>query len=81
MKKNDIASLVLIVAITGVVAYFVANAVIGVPQNNPVQVEKVTPIAPNFPAPDDRVFHSNAIDPTVEVGGGEQSASDPFTDE
>lgn len=80
MKKNDIAGLVLIVAITAVVAYFVANAVIGEPQNNPVQVEKVTPIASDFPAPDNRVFNSDAIDPTVEVSGGSQSPNTPFAD-
>jgi hypothetical protein len=79
MKKNDIAALVLIVAITGVIAYVVANAVIGKPQNNPVQVEQVTPIAPNFPSPDPRVFNDQAIDPTVEITGSGQSADKPFT--
>jgi hypothetical protein len=80
MKKNDIGGLLLIVIITGVVAYFVANAVIGEPKNNPVQVEKVTPIAPDFPAPDERVFNSDAIDPTVEVSGGTQNQNAPFAD-
>lgn len=79
MKKNDLAALVLIVAITGVIAYFVANAVIGQPKNNPVQVETVTPIAPNFPALDPRVFNDKAIDPTVEITGSGQSADKPFT--
>jgi hypothetical protein len=79
MKKNDIAALVLIIAITGVIAYFVANAVIGKPENNPVQVEQVTPIAPNFPTPDTRIFNDQAIDPTVEITGSGQSADKPFT--
>ncbi len=49
MKRNDIAAIVLIVAVAGVISYFVANAVIGQPKNNPVQVEQITSIGPNFP--------------------------------
>lgn len=78
MKKNDIAAVVLIVAIAGVISYFIANAVIGRPANNPVEVEQVTPIGPNFPTPDERVFNSNALDPTVEVEPGGQAADQPF---
>lgn len=78
MKKNDIAIVIVIVAVAGVVSYFLANAVIGRPNNNPVEVEQVTPIAPNFPAPDSRVFNSNGIDPTVEIDGDGQSAGQPF---
>ena len=80
MKKNDIASLVLIAAISGVIAYFAANAVVGQPKNNPVQVEKVTPIQPNFPTPDSRVFNDKAIDPTVEIGGNNPQTNAPFAD-
>lgn len=80
MKQNDILGLVLIVIIAGVIAYFVANAVIGVPQNNPVQVEKVAPIASGFPAPDSRVFNDRSVDPTVEVSGGTQNPNNPFAD-
>lgn len=79
MKKNDIAAVVLIVAIAGIVSYFIANTVIGRPANNPIEVEQVTPIAPNFPTPDDRVFNSNSLDPTVEVEPSGQPGSQPFT--
>ena len=78
MKKNDLAAVLVIVAIAGVVSYFLANAVIGKPKTNPVQVEQVTKIAPSFPTPDPRIFNDNAIDPTVEVNKDGQSVSDPF---
>lgn len=78
MKKNDLAALLVIVAISGVISYFIANAVIGKPKNNPVMVEQVTPIAESFPTPDARVFNDKAIDPTVEVSGDGQSADQPF---
>lgn len=78
MKKNDIASLVLIAAIAGVVSYFIANALIGSPKNNPVKVERVTPIQASFPAPDSRIFNDKAIDPTVEINGEGQQSNAPF---
>jgi len=74
MKQNDIAAIVLIVAIAGVISYFVANTLIGDPSNNPVQVEQVTPVGATFPAPDNRIFNDKSIDATVEIqGGGENS--------
>lgn len=79
MKQNDIAAIVLIVAVTGVISYFVANAVIGQPKNNPVQVEQITTIEPNFPTPDTRVFNDQAIDPTVTINGNGQATDQPFT--
>lgn len=81
MKKNDIAAIVLIVALSGVLSYFVADAIIGTPENDPVQIERVTPIGSTFPAPDTRTFSSNAIDPTVEIEDGGQSAEQPFSNE
>ncbi len=79
MKQNDVAAIVLIVAVTGVIAFFVANAVIGQPKNNPVQVEQVTTISPNFSIPDSRVFNDQAIDPTVTINGNGQATDQPFT--
>ncbi len=78
MKKNDIAAIVIIVAIAGVFSYFIANAIIGKPNNNPVQVEQITPIGGSFPTPDPRVFNEKAIDPTVEINGDGQSTNQPF---
>ena len=80
MKKNDIASLVLIAAIAGVVAYFTANALVGQPKNNPVQVEKVISIQDNFPTPDPRVFNDKSLDPTVEINNDGQQSIAPFAD-
>ena len=78
MKKNDLAAIILMAAFAGVGSYFIANAVIGQPDNNPVQVEKVTPIGATFPTPDPRVFNDKAIDPTVNIEGSGQSTDKPF---
>ena len=80
MKKNDLALLIFIIAITLLVAYFVGKAVIGEPKSKPVQVDKVVSIQSDYPAPDSRVFNGKAIDPTVNIAIGGQSANnDPFT--
>ena len=78
MKQNDIAAIVLIVALAGVISYFVANAVIGSPQNDPVQVEQVTPVGARFPTPDPRIFNDDAIDATVEIQGGGENSNQLF---
>lgn len=78
MKKNDLAAIIFLVAISGVISYFVAGSVIGQPKNNPVQVEKVTKIGPTFPAPDNRVFNDKAVDPTVTIQGSGQATDKPF---
>lgn len=78
MKKNDIAAVVLIVMLATVISFIVASTVVGTPQNDPVQVEEVTPIQEGFPAPDSRVFSKDAIDPTVDIKGGSGNSSQPF---
>lgn len=80
MKKNDVALLVFIIAITLMVSYFVGRAVIGEPKSQPVQVDRVVAIQPDYPTPDPRVFNDKAIDPTVNISiGGKNANNDPFT--
>ena len=78
MKKNDIATIIAIIVMAGIVSYFIANAVIGSPQNDPIEIEKVTPIGQSFPKPDTRVFNDKAVDPTVEINGEGQVSNQPF---
>jgi hypothetical protein len=75
MKKSDIAMVILIASISVMVAYFVANAVIGNVSSQSVQVKTADPITANVAQPDPAIFNSNAINPTVQViiGGSSQS--------
>lgn len=80
MKKNDLALLVLIVAIAVVVSYFVGKSVIGDPNTKAIQVETAQPISDSFPQPDQRVFNDKAIDPAVNITiGGKNSNTNPFS--
>lgn len=77
MKKSDIAMIILIASISALIAYFVADALIGNVQDEAVKVKTADPITAEVEKPDPTVFNSNAINPTVEViiGGGQSQGS------
>lgn len=78
MKKNDLAAIIIIIAISSVVAYFLADTIIGKPENAPVQVEEVKPITGTFAQPDNRIFNDQAFDPTVDIDSSGQPTNQPF---
>ena len=78
MKKNEIALLILIVGVAGLIAFFVGNSVFGRKVSKPVTVETAKQISPDLVDPSSQIFNENAINPTVpiKIGGGDGSA--PF---
>jgi len=78
MKKSDIAMIILIAAVSMMLAYFGAQAILGNVQNESVQVKTIDRISTEVTEPDPSVFNSNAINPTVEViiGGDQSNNSD-----
>lgn len=72
MKKSDLAMIILIVAISVLVSYFVAKSIIGDVGKQSVKVKTIEPISAELADPNAKVFNTNAINPTVEVtiGGG-----------
>lgn len=66
--------IIFIASISIMIAYFVADAVIGDVKDETVKVKTADPITTDVTKPDPTVFNSNAINPTVEVIiGGNQS--------
>lgn len=74
MKNSDIAALILIASLSVIVAYFVANAVIGSPTGGNAKVKTIAPISSEITQPDKSIFNSDAINPTVEVEIGDSKA-------
>lgn len=72
MKNTDIAALILIASISMVIAYFVADAVIGKPTSESVKVKTIERISSDIQEPDKSIFNKDAINPTVEVIIGDQ---------
>lgn len=78
MKKNDIALLILVIAIALVGSYFLLTAIIGDPSQNTQTVERVEPISAELPTPSKEVFNEKAIDPTIVIEIGNPSNQQPF---
>ena len=72
MKRSDIATIILIASISVMVAYFVADAVIGKPSSKNETVPAATPISAAVESPDPNIFNKDAINPTIEVQIGDE---------
>jgi hypothetical protein len=79
MKQQDIALIIMIVAIAGVLSFFVSKQLFAPPKNRQQGVEVVQPITANFSKPDERYFNSQAFDPTQTITIGQNSNPDPFS--
>lgn len=68
MKKTEIATIVLIAAISVGVAYFVASGIFGGAANEAVDVKTIEAISGEIGSVDQTIFNDTAINPTVPVG-------------
>ncbi len=79
MKQKDIALIILIVFLSGVVSFFVSSRIFGTPASRQKQVEVVQPITTDFPQPDDKYFNNKAFDPTQPITIGQNANQNPFS--
>lgn len=70
MSKNQIAILVLILSVAGLVSYFAGSALLGDKVSKPVEVETIEPLSAEIVPPDTTVFTLDAINPTVPIAIG-----------
>ena len=71
MKQSDIFTLILVAGIGVFCSFFVVQMLLGDPKEATVKFTTVVPIDSALVSPDPEVFHSTAINPTVEVYVGE----------
>jgi hypothetical protein len=75
MKKSDIAMIILIAAASSLIAYFVASSFISVGgQNHSQKVKTIDAIDSSIVEPSTDVFNKDAINPTVAVPIGSDTA-------
>jgi len=67
MKRTELAMIVFIASVSILVAYFLAQSVLGSQVNESVKVKTIEKIDSNFQQPDESIFNSEAINPAVEV--------------
>ncbi len=78
MKKTDIALLILIVALSGLITYFIANALLGSQKQLTAKVTEVEPVKSSIETPEESVFNANAINPAIQIKIGDSSNQQPF---
>lgn len=78
MKQKDIAIIVVVVFVSGILSYFISNAVFASPDKLQTEVEVVEPITADFPEPDTRYFSPNSINPTQTITIGDGQNQQPF---
>jgi len=71
MKKSDLATIVLIAGFTTILAFVLANAILGDPSEESVTVEYMDVISSDIDQPDQELFNAWAINPTVEIYVGQ----------
>lgn len=80
MKKNDIATLIFIVTISFMIAWFAANAIVPEDSEKSTKISVVDLISPDIESPDKRIFNQDAINPTIDRNIGKSADKLPLSD-
>lgn len=78
MRQKDIAIIIVVVFVSGILSYFISNALFAAPVDLQTNVEVVEPITADFPQPDARYFNNNAVNPTQTITIGDGGNQAPF---
>jgi hypothetical protein len=78
VKQKDIALIIVIVVISGVLSLFISRLLFATPADRAQQVEVVEQINSSFPTPDPTYFNSQSVDPTQLIQIGNNNNSNPF---
>ena len=78
MKQKDIALIIIIVAISGVVSFLASRWIFAKPADRQQKAEVVDVITSDFPLPDSKYFNNNSIDPTQLIQIGDSTNPNPF---
>lgn len=78
MKQKDIATLVIIAAISAVVSFVISGKIFVTPANRQQKVEVVDVIDSSFQAPSTKYFTSDSIDPAQLVEIANNNNQNPF---
>lgn len=78
MKQKDIALILVIVFISGVLSLLVSNKFISPPKHD-LKAAQVEPIVEDFEEPDQKYFNEQSVNPTQPITiGGSDANQNPF---
>ena len=78
MKKTDIALLIVVVSLSGLITYFLASSLLGSPKQLTDSVTVVEAVTSDVDDPSESIFNKDAINPAVQIKIGESSNQQPF---
>lgn len=78
MKQKDIALIIVIVAISGIVSFLASGWIFAKPADRQQKAEVVDIITSDFPLPDSKYFNNNSVDPTQLIEIGNSNNPNPF---
>lgn len=78
MKQKDLALIIVIAVISGIISVFISKAIITPDKNRQQKVEVVEAFSSDFPKPDTKYFNAAAIDPTKLITIGKDNNTKPF---
>jgi len=79
MKQKDIALILVLVFVSGVVSFLLSGWIFARPADRQQKAEIVDVITSDFSQPDTKFFNSNSIDPTQLIQIGNSNNPNPFT--
>lgn len=78
MKQKDVALIIVVVFVSGVLSFVVSDVFFGKPADRQQKAEVVDVITSDFSLPSGKYFNANSIDPTQLIEIGETNNPNPF---
>lgn len=78
MKQKDIALIIVIVAVSGIISFLASRWIFARPADRQQEAEVVDVITSDFPLPDTKYFNNQSIDPTQLIEIGNSNNPNPF---
>lgn len=78
MKQKDIALIVVVAIVAGVISVFASRFIFASGTDRQQKAEVVDAVSTDFIKPSDKYFNANSIDPTRLIEIGESNNQNPF---
>jgi hypothetical protein len=78
MKQKDIALLVVIIFVSGILSFFISGKLFVTPENRQQKVQTIDTIDSAFEKPSEKYFNQDSINPAQMVQIGDNNNQTPF---
>jgi hypothetical protein len=78
MKQKDLALILVIIIVSGMISFFAGRLLFAAPEDRQVKAEVVDAITSDFSQPSSKYFNERSINPTKLISIGDNSNVTPF---